>query len=61
MTDDEIAGELLMLPKLIGRTSILTEDQSRIQMYTLMEILHTDKYRAKLPIVNANEINANII
>ena len=61
MTDDEIGGELIMLPKLIGRASILSEDQCRIYMYTHMEILHADKYRAKLPFDDDNQIKANIL
>ena len=61
MTEAEIGGELIMLKKQIGRTSLLTEEQSRIQMYTLMQILYQDKYRAKLPIAGLNELNANIL
>ena len=40
MSNDEIQGELLLLPQTIGRISILNEDQNRIQMYEMLEIEH---------------------
>ena len=61
MTDNEIQGELIMLDKQIGRTAILTEAQSRIQMYSLLEIEFPDKYRPKLPTTGKNELNSNIL
>lgn len=61
MTDKQITGELASLYKQIGRTSMLSEDQSRIQMYTLLEIQYPDKYRPKLPYIDQKELNANIL
>lgn len=52
MTDRQIAGELASLYKQIGRTSILSEAQSRIQMYSLLEIQYPEKYRPKLPYID---------
>ena len=49
MSDGKIAGELASLFKQIGRTSILSEAQSRIQMYGVLEIQYPEKYRKKLP------------
>ena len=61
MTESEIAGELLMLQRTIGRTQALSEEQSRIQMFDLLEIQFPEKYRQKLPSQGQNELSTNIL
>ena len=61
MTEAEIGGELVMLYKTMGRASLLSEDQCRIQIYKLLEIEHPNKYRAKLPSSGPNDLTANIL
>jgi len=61
MSKDEIQGELTMLDTQIGRTSILTENQSTVQIYSLLEIQYPDKYRQKLPVSGQNELKNNIM
>lgn len=49
MSTGAIEGEIEKIRVDAGRTSILTEDQGRVQMYDVMEILYPEKYRLKLP------------
>lgn len=45
----------------IDRVSKLTEEDGRMQIYTLLEILHASKYRPKLPTNAEIEVQANIL
>ncbi len=56
-----LVAELSESDKKIGRISILTEDQNRLQTYALLEIQYPDKYRPKLPTSGENELKSNIL